>query len=237
MTGVNFFSDVREISAQAVLVKEAQKIVPEIQALPNAPDGIVREGSVLDEPVDGDFVLCRVTAPLIKLFFHYLLQGKKAVIKGSDIGVSLIEMTQGHKTLSQLLAFYANELKEYEKKLLKRGIIKFHDDGGYVALEDNVMALKFMGKLSTNIADLRKKVKMIFTDDLEGIVLSTVHKSKGLEANRVFIARPDKMPLQTKKAWQYQQEMNLKYVAVTRAKTELIFDHEWVGDDQEGEIT
>lgn len=220
------------------IVVEAQKIVPTIQALPNAVDGIVREGSVLDEPVSGDFVLCRVTTPLIKLFFHYLLQGKKAVIKGSDIGVSLNEMIQGHKTLSQLTAYWTNEIKKYQSSLRRRGILNYQDDGAYAALNDNVMALQFMAKLSTDIADLKNKVKMIFSDDeLDGIILSTVHKSKGLEAHRVFIARPDKMPLPTKKAWQYQQEMNLKYVAITRAKYELVFDHEWIDDDQEGEIT
>ncbi len=215
------------------IVIEAQKIVPTLQALPDAIEGIVRDGSVLDEPVDGDFVLCRTTTPLIKLFFHYLLAGKKAVIKGSDMGVSLIEMIQGHKTLSQLMAFYENELKNYQASLRKRGIINYNDDSRYVALEDNVMTLKFMSKLSTDIADLKNKVKMIFSDKLDGIVLSTVHKSKGLEADRVFIARPDKMPLPTKKAWQYQQEMNLKYVAITRAKYELVFDPEWV-DDEDG---
>jgi superfamily I DNA/RNA helicase len=95
------------------------------------------------------------------------------------------------------------------------------------------MTLEFMAKLSTDISDLKDKIRMIFSDDLFGIVLSTVHKSKGLEADRVFIARPDKMPLPTKKAWQYQQEMNLKYVAITRAKYELVFDHKWT-DEEEG---
>lgn len=218
------------------IVKEAQKIVPTIQALPNAVEGIVREGSVLDEPVSGDFVLCRTTTPLIKLFFHYLLQGKKAMIKGSDIGVSLEEMIQGHKTISQLMAHYANKLKDYETALRKRGILNYEDDNGYIMLSDNVTALDFMSKLSTDIEDLKRKVKKIFSDELYGIVLSTVHKSKGLEADRVFIARPDKMPLPTKKAWQYAQEMNLKYVAITRAKNELVFDYDWVDDDQEGEI-
>src|SRR5690606_38823293 len=52
------------------IVEHAQKIVPQIKHLEGAPDGIVRDGSVLDEPVDGDFVLCRITSPLVKLFFH-----------------------------------------------------------------------------------------------------------------------------------------------------------------------
>ena len=219
------------------IVKEAQKIVPTIQSKPDAIDGIVREGSVLDEPESGDFVLCRTTTPLIKLFFHYLLQGKKATIKGSDIGLSLENMIEGHKTIAQLMAYYKNKLKNYEIELRRKGILKYEEDNGYNILFDNVMALDFMAKLSKDIDDLKGKVKKIFSDELHGIILSTIHKSKGLEADRVFIARPDKLPLPTKKAWQYQQELNLKYVAITRAKKELVFDNTWIDDDQEGEIT
>lgn len=218
------------------IVKEAQKLVPKIQSLPNAVEGIVREGSVLDEPESGDFVLCRTTTPLVKLFFHYLLNGKKAIIKGSDIGVSLNEMIQGHRTIAQLKAHYVNTLKKYQESLRSKGTLNYKEDNGYIALEDNIMALNFMTQLSTDINDLKDKVNMIFSDELHGIVLSTVHKSKGLEADRVFIARPDKMPLPTKNAWQYAQELNLKYVAITRAKRELIYDNEWKDDDQEGKI-
>jgi DNA helicase-2/ATP-dependent DNA helicase PcrA len=54
-----------------------------------------------------------------------------------------------------------------------------------------------------------------------------VHKAKGLEANRVFIVRPDLLPMKAVKGWQQIQETNLEYVAITRAKTELIYDNEW----------
>jgi superfamily I DNA/RNA helicase len=79
-----------------------------------------------------------------------------------------------------------------------------------------------------------RKINVIFTDKLEGIILSTIHKSKGLEADRVFIARPDKLPLKVKKAWQAKQEKNLEYVAITRAKNELIYDHEWSDEQEDG---
>ena len=55
-------------------------------------------------------------------------------------------------------------------------------------------------------------------------MLSSIHKSKGLEADRVFILGDELMPL--KKAelnWEKEQEENLMYVAYTRAKSELIF--------------
>jgi DNA helicase II / ATP-dependent DNA helicase PcrA len=52
-----------------------------------------------------------------------------------------------------------------------------------------------------------------------------VHKSKGLENDRVFILRPDKLPLKgcMKVLWMAEQEMNLQYVAYTRAKHYLGF--------------
>jgi len=95
------------------------------------------------------------------------------------------------------------------------------------------MTLIFLGKLSKNIADLKNKISLIFTDELQGIVLSTIHKAKGLEANRVFIVRPDLLPLPHAHGWQLAQEKNLIYVAITRAKTELIYDRNWTDEDEE----
>ena len=144
-----------------------------------------------------------------------------------DFGLSLIDMTKEHKTIASLIGYWRTELENMKIDLRKKGIIDPQEHSGYVALEDRIMVLDFIGKLSKSIEDMNNKISKIFTDELEGIVLSTVHKSKGLEANRVFIARPDKMPLQVSKAWQYRQEKNLEYVAITRAKTELIYDYEW----------
>ena len=56
------------------------------------------------------------------------------------------------------------------------------------------------------------------------LTLSTVHKSKGREWQRVYIlGRAKYMPSPyAKKAWQIEQESNLEYVAITRAIAELI---------------
>lgn len=74
---------------------------------------------------------------------------------------------------------------------------------------------------------LKSYITKMFTDDKieNAVVLSTAHKSKGLEANRVMILLPDKLPLKFphQQKWQEIQEMNLKYVALTRARKELIF--------------
>jgi len=214
------------------IIERANEIVPDIKARENAPKGEVREGSILKEAKDGDFVLCRTTMPLVKLFFAFLLDKKKAIIKGSDIGISLVEMTKGHKSVVEVDRFWKKEIKEFEKLLKGRGILNFDDHSGYVALKDKVGVLEFFGKFSKNLTDMKKKIRQVFRDDIEGIVLSTVHKAKGLEADRVFIARPDKLPLNVSSPSQRQQEKNLEYVAVTRAKNELIFDWEWTDEEE-----
>ena len=212
------------------VILEAQKIVPDIKALPNAPDGMVRDGSVIAEAQSGDFILCRTTMPLVKLFFEFLTQKKKAIIKGSDIGVHLIELIGKINTIDKLTTFWGKELASFKRDLKSDGILNPHEHSGYSALEDKVMTLLFLAKLSDSIIDLKVSIKTIFTDEIQGIVLSTVHKIKGLEANRVFIIRPDILPMKNVKGWQYIQEKNLEYVAITRAKLELIYDRNWTDE-------
>jgi superfamily I DNA/RNA helicase len=212
------------------VIKRAQEIVPDIKALPDAPDGDVRDGNVLTEAQSGDFVLCRTTMPLVKLFFEFLTQGKKAIIKGSDIGIHLIELIGKINNLPKLVSFWEEELAAFRRDLKANGVINPHEHSGYVTLEDKVMTLLFLARLSESVVDLKNKIRTIFTDEIQGICLSTVHKIKGLEANRVFIVRPDLLPMQNTKSWQFIQEKNLEYVAYTRAKLELIFDRTWTDE-------
>jgi len=214
------------------VILKAQEIVPDIKALDNAPEGIVRDGDVINEAESGDFVLCRTTMPLVKLFFLFLIQNKKAVIKGSDIGLSLIELIGKTKDIKSLIVFWEKELTDYIIDLRIKGILNPHEHSGYVALEDKVSTLLFLAKLSDSIDDLKDKIRTIFTDKIQGIVLSTVHKAKGLEANRVFIIRPDLLPLPNVRSWQWVQEKNLEYVAITRSRLELIYDRKWSDENE-----
>jgi DNA helicase-2/ATP-dependent DNA helicase PcrA len=210
------------------VIIEAQKIVPDIKALDDAPDGVVRDGDVLSEAQSGDFIICRTTMPLVKLFFQFLVQHKKAVVKGSDIGIHLIELIGKIKNIKELTEYWEQEIQNFAIDLKSKGVLNPDEHTGYIALTDKVATLIFLSKLSNSIEDLKVKIKTIFTDEIEGICLSTVHKIKGLEANRVFIVRPDLLPMKNvKSGWQFLQEKNLEYVAITRAKTELIYDRKW----------
>ena len=77
------------------------------------------------------------------------------------------------------------------------------------------------------VAELRGLVESMFADNVSEsgmITLCSVHKAKGLEWNRVYVlGRETLMPSKfARQAWQIEQEINLIYVAVTRAMTELI---------------
>jgi superfamily I DNA/RNA helicase len=81
----------------------------------------------------------------------------------------------------------------------------------------------------TSKADLFNSIDKMFGDTPFGqvpecLVLSSVHRSKGLEWNRVFLLdRPQFMPSKAaRKDWQKRQEQNLIYVSITRAKQELV---------------
>jgi superfamily I DNA/RNA helicase len=73
------------------------------------------------------------------------------------------------------------------------------------------------------IIDILKVIKEYISATNNCIRLSSIHRAKGLEENRVFIIDFDMLPLTRtdQKPWEETQEINLKYVAVTRAKEEL----------------
>jgi superfamily I DNA/RNA helicase len=74
------------------------------------------------------------------------------------------------------------------------------------------------GRVTTLVAD----IEAMFSDEAreDAVVCATIHKSKGLEADRVFMTNPECMyPFFVQPGtWQYAQEINLDYVARTRAK-------------------
>jgi superfamily I DNA/RNA helicase len=73
------------------------------------------------------------------------------------------------------------------------------------------------------INDILKKIKEHISSTDNSIKLSTIHRAKGIESYRVFILNYDELPyIRTDfKEWQCKQEINLKYVAITRAINEL----------------
>jgi len=81
-----------------------------------------------------------------------------------------------------------------------------------------------LGKHSFEVQDNEKDLKEYRKqmEEENPIVLTTAHKSKGLEFSRVYILRYDLFPhKKAKRPKDLAQEANMKYVAITRAKDEL----------------
>jgi len=95
------------------------------------------------------------------------------------------------------------------------------------SLSDRYLALvtcfKTFGNECQTVDEFCQRIESLFTDDEAAIVLSTIHRAKGDEADRVFLLGTNFLPFLFKStnAWQIKQEWNLVYVALTRAKTHL----------------
>ena len=96
----------------------------------------------------------------------------------------------------------------------------------YRAYQDKLNVIEILSEGLDDAEAVIDRIDAIFSDDeRNGICLSSVHKSKGLESDRVFIIRPDKFYLKAcmRVPWMAEQERNLVYVAYTRAKHFLGF--------------
>lgn len=209
------------------IVEEAKLIVPQIQWYPLQEDGEVRTGEV-EEITGGDWVICRNTKPLVVLVFILISDGKKAKIKGKEIGDDIISLIQSAGVNIQSLVI--KHLKNKRDQLLlqygdfyKMDRPELHPN--VIALEENISVIEFLfDKMGGDVRRVIKFLKETFSDEQADIMLSTIHKAKGLENDRVYFLRPDLIPSKfAVNPWQKEQEENLRYVAITRAKKELIY--------------
>jgi DNA helicase-2/ATP-dependent DNA helicase PcrA len=211
----------------------AREIVPHIEARNDAPTGTIercKESDLVDKLMEGDLLISRINAPLIKICFALIAQGKTARIKGRNIGDGL---TATAKKLAKRKDFKGwNSFDQSVDQWCLREITKLlkaknKDENLIQATQDKAECLKIIWIKSeaTSLQSFKKAVDSLFAEDIEGIQLSSIHRAKGLESDRVFIYNPSLLPGPWcyPGSWQYEQEMNLKYVALTRSKDYLCF--------------
>lgn len=213
------------------IITLAKEIVPQIECREGAAEGEVNRDCKTEDVKDGDMILCRITAPLVKLCMQYISKNIKAYVKGRDIGATLINMIENTEcaTIGFAIEEMKKELGAIIAKLISTGVcknqIEAEDHPRFIAFYDRVKAIEYIAKGLEKSKDVIERINKIFSDEKEGICLSTIHKAKGLENDRIFIIREDKMPLKgcMNIPWMAEQERNLIYVAYTRAKHFLGF--------------
>lgn len=226
------------------IVQEANKVVRDFEAHAGNPEGVIREAAWPLRPdgterpeaetylplvKEGDFLLCRVNAPLVGECFRFIKRGRKANILGRDVAAGLTKtvgkLCEPSDPVETLIGRLEGWLRQEEAKERAR---RNPSEARLIALRDRADCLNIFASGCAAVSGVIAKIASVFTDDpaAPGVRLSSIHKAKGLEAGRVFFLMPPKggcpHPM-AKTAWQQEQEMNLLYVGITRAINELVF--------------
>lgn len=205
----------------------AQKLVPTIRAADSAPDGRIEYMQYKDfKPLDGDLCLSRVNAALVGPAFTLIRSGRKAIIRGRDIGANLASLAERIGRDCADMNAMQTELMRYESSERRKLEARDASDTQFAALEDKVQTLEVIMDECKAPADVPQRILNIFSDEsTSGVLFSSVHRAKGLEAETVYILAPEKLPLVRKNQQEHevQQERNIQYVAYTRSKDRLVF--------------
>lgn len=228
-----------------VIVEAAKQYAPEIVAAEDAKDGQILFDVSPNDAKPGDMVLCRIISKLIEQYMSYLRNNKKAYLKGSDgikeTYLDLISRVNAKRIdsrclttnglIPQLYKLYFERLEEIENRLnIDEEEALYHYE--ILSLYDDIEALKVLSEGIETVEELVDKINTIFNGEKDNaIILSTVHKAKGMEADNIFILCPSLMPSRlANKAWEIKAEENLTYVAITRAKKTL----NYIKEDKKG---
>lgn len=222
----------------SAIVAHAREFCEYIEARPGAAAGLVQTGVPIAEAVktldSRDAILCRQTAPLIKLAYQLIARGTGCAVLGREIGSGLIDLVKRQRARG--IAHLEEKLTAYRD----REVAKFTAKGEELKAEvvsDRVecvmTVIEHLPETERTVPKLIDRISGLFSDTGDVLTLSTVHKAKGREWRRVAILRPDLMPSRwARQDWQVQQEHNLIYVARTRAMEHLM---ELAGDALGGE--
>lgn len=215
------------------IVDFAKQWVPAIEAAPGAVQGVVRnvDQNWKHEDFNGsDLIVCRTSKPLVTLAYQFLRARIPARVMGKDIGEGLKSLVK--KMNAKGIDALVDKLEAYTEREVKKALARGSEAKAEAVQDktDSVMCLiEGLAETERTVPALLATIDDLFNDRRSGVTLATIHKSKGLEANRVWWLNASKCPASwARQPWQKQQEKNLCYVAATRAKTELVMFEEQV---------
>jgi hypothetical protein len=232
------------------IVERAKEIVPDFEAGPANPPGeiaVISIGKLVESAEPGDFVLSRKNAPLARIALGFLRAKKRAKVAGRDVGAKLRKLVQKlavgrakdslPEFTEKLGAWEEREIVRAEKLGERRSTSRIEE------IQDLAETIRGLSEELSGVPELLARIEDLFVDEpgRAFISCSSIHRSKGLEADRVFVLadtlrppvpcqcghrhagacsrcgcpkdRPDE-----KRA---REEANLAYVAITRAKEHL----------------
>lgn len=210
------------------VIAEAQCIVPDIEAAPSAIEGAVIPVAHTDLDDLPRIILARNNATLTRLAMKLFASGKSVECNGKDIGAGLKStinrIASGKQSDSMPTIEFLSRLRRWADREVERRPARKQ------SVSDKLIALQALAEHHQTVGAVRKHIDNLYVDADNNerrpaeYHLSTGHKSKGREWDRVgFLDAhliPSKYAIQD---WQIEQEMNLRYVMITRARQELVY--------------
>ena len=219
------------------IVNYARQWVNHIESAPGAVKGeIVHLNDKWDVKsfVPNDLVVCRTTQPLIALGYKMLKARVPVRILGREIGQGLINHVE--KMRAKGIDNLINKLGVWRNREVEKAIAKKQEDK-VEAIHDKTDAILCLidglAETERTVPALLEVIRTLFSDVKNATVLATIHKAKGLEADTVYWLNSSKCPAKwARQPWQQEQEINLCYVAATRAKLKLILIEDKKDDEK-----
>lgn len=213
------------------VVEYAQQWVDHIEAAPDAPEGAVRKLGTkykLEDFKADDLVVCRTTKSLVGLAYRFIKARIPAMIMGREIGNGLKSLVKKMNTndIDDMLT----KLERWTERECEKALAK-QQESKVEAIQDKSDTIRVLAdgleEDDRTIARLLWTIDSLFAEGVGKIRLATIHKAKGLEARRVWWLNRSQCPAKwARQDWQQQQEINLCYVATTRAMEELLLIEE-----------
>lgn len=194
----------------------------------DAPEGVITTNldiaSMVDSATPGDFIISRTNAPLVPLCLTLLRKGIRAYVAGRDVGATLIGI------IKRIKATDINDLgpalaKHTAKKASKIQSDKRASNPEWLTarldtVNDESETIMAIAEGCLTIAEVVSRLSNLFTESSEqtmpSVMLTTVHKVKGLESATTYICDG------TFRAESHDDIM-IRYVAITRSKNAMHF--------------
>ena len=240
------------------VVEAANEIVPELRAAPSAGDGSVSECRLSDLPLKlansrqdeiHTFVLSRNNADLVDVAL-YLWTQRVA-----------FQLNTGKELLAPIFDLLSNKLNTRDEEAFRATLDEWYateyakaENSNATAYAETLTEQRTLLLSTLKYAKPREIAKLlgeILVPNQSGILLSTVHKVKGREADRVFLLKQTFGRYKTREItlrdWNgesdyhteigaqrtsttivlpanpSEEELNIEYVAITRAREHLIY--------------
>ena len=241
------------------VIKIAKSIRPDINGFKQYPGKIYKipQRQVVNNVKEGDLIICRTRKPLLAMALKLITKDFKVKIHPDELQEFMGDYKRNFtpQELRKILTedriddFFERARQRNEKRIIhenqnadsiiRRMLIK----EAVTDMENVQIFLKkkfFEWHLNTLESILTRLKHTLSYPGEEAIKISSIHRAKGLENNRVFILEYNKLPFKRELEWEQIQERNLHYVAVTRPMEELYLCEDQLytdGDEDEDENT